>query len=490
MRFFITELATQLNGRVMGATAPQVAPHKADEKESADAQSRFVTDGLAIDSRLVIPGQLFAAVRADRDGHDYVDAAFAAGAAAVLVDNADCLAGSGLIEVPERGMAIVVEDVPLALMEIARIARGRLPDRVVGVTGSVGKTTTKDLLAEVLAQQFVTVASEKSFNNELGVPLTLANAPEGTEVAVVEMGARGAGHISLLCELARPTVGIVTTVERVHTEVMGGIEQIAQAKGELIEALPPTGLAVLNAEVPLVAAMAERTDAKVLRFGQGGDVQAIEVQIDEELRPSFVLLSPWGRVAVRLGVRGAHNVSNALAAATAALGLGLSLEQVAVGLESAVTSPLRMDLQQMASGALLLNDSYNAGPASMAAALRALTSLPGVRSRDAAASSGSAGSSGSAASSGSGSGRRIAVLGLMAELGDSAPKEHQAVAELADQLQIQIIAVGTDLYGVPAVEGVPQAVDALTSLSLTAGDAVLVKGSRVAGLERLAQALL
>ena len=463
MRFFIAELAAQLNGRVLGGTARDGAGGQA----SADTDSLAFVDGLAIDSRLVSPRQLFAAVRADRDGHEFVDAAFAAGAAAVLVDNADCLAVSSSGERAERGMAILVEDVPLALMDIARIARSRLPDRVVGVTGSVGKTTTKDLLAEVLAQQFATVASEKSFNNELGVPLTLANAAEGTQAAVVEMGARGAGHISLLCELARPTVGIVTTVERVHTQVMGSIEQIAQAKGELIEALPSTGLAVLNAEVPLVAVMAERTQANVLRFGQGGDVQALEVQLDAELRPSFLLLSPWGNVAVRLGIRGVHNVSNALAAATAALGLGLSLEQVAVGLESAVTSPWRMDLQTMPSGALLLNDSYNAGPASMAAALRALSSLPGA-----------------------GSGRRIAVLGLMAELGDSAPQEHQAVAELADQLQIQIIAVGTDLYGVPPLAGISEAEAALDSLSLTTADAVLVKGSRVARLERLAQALL
>ncbi len=463
MRFFIAELAAQLNGRVLGGTARDGAGGQA----SVDADSVSLVDGLAIDSRLVIPGQLFAAVRAERDGHEFVDAAFAAGAGAVLVDNADCLAASGSGELALQGQAIVVQDVPVALMEIARIARSRLPDSVVGVTGSVGKTTTKDLLAEVLAQQFVTVASEKSFNNELGVPLTLANAAEGTQAAVVEMGARGAGHISLLCELARPTVGIVTTVERVHTQVMGSIEQIAQAKGELIEALPSTGLAVLNAEVPLVAAMADRTQANVLRFGQGGEVQALEVQLDGELRPSFLLLSPWGNVAVRLGIRGVHNVSNALAAATAALGLGLSLEQVAVGLESAVTSPWRMDLQTMPSGALLLNDSYNAGPASMAAALRALSSLPGARS-----------------------GRRIAVLGLMAELGDSAPQEHQAVAELADQLQIQIIAVGTDMYGVPPLAGISEAEAALASMSLTAGDAVLVKGSRVAGLERLAQLLL
>jgi len=488
MRFLISELATQLRGRVIGGVDSEIAA-----ATQANESAELAADGLAIDTRLVIPKQLFAAMRAERDGHDYLDAAFTAGAAAVLIDNeasyeALLAAQSGPAEHGGLGPGILVADVSAALMEIAKIARRRIPDRVVGVTGSVGKTTTKDLLAVVLAQKFVTVASEKSFNNELGVPLTLANAAVATEAAVVEMGARGAGHIALLCELARPTVGIVTTVERVHTQVMGSIEQIAQAKGELISALPATGLAVLNADVALVAGMAQRTDARVLCFGQGGDVQAIDVQIDDELRPRFVLVSPWGQVELRLAIRGAHNVSNALAAAAAALGLGLSLEQVAAGLELASSSPWRMDLQPMANGALLLNDSYNAGPASMAAALQALVSLPDV-SPDRGSLADQM-SSGAALPFEAHRGRRIAVLGFMAELGDTATQEHQAVAELAEQLQIQIIAVGTDLYGVPRLEGIGEALRALESLSLTEGDAVLIKASRVVGLERLAQSLL
>lgn len=439
MRFSASELATDLDGRLQG---PDVA-----------------VSGLAIDSRVLQDGQLFAAVRAARDGHDFVVSALGAGAGAVLVERGEV--------VPEGGTGIVVDDVSDALMRLARVARERLPDRVVGVTGSVGKTTTKDLLASVLSRRYVTTASEKSFNNEIGVPLTLANAPEGTEASVVEMGARGAGHIALLCELARPTVGLVTTVEGVHTELMGGLEQIALAKGELIEALPESGLAVLNADVRLVAGMSARTSARVLTFGRSGEVRAREVVVDEELRPSFVLVSPWGEAAVRLGIRGEHNVANALAAAAVGLGLDVPVAEVAAGLQEATSSPWRMDLRRAPGGLMVLNDAYNAGPASMAAALRALAALPLPDG-----------------------GRRVAVLGLMAELGEDAPLEHQDIATLAEDLGIELLAVGTDLYGVGPFADVEAVVGALRVRALGEGDAVLVKGSRVAGLEQVAAALL
>jgi len=441
MRFSAADLARDLSGRLHG---PEVA-----------------VSGLAIDSRLVGDRELFAAVRAERDGHDFVAAALAGGAAAALVERLDT--------VPEGATAIVVEDVPTALMELARVARRRLPDRVVGVTGSVGKTTTKDLLASVLSQRYVTTASEKSFNNEIGVPLTLANAREDTEATVVEMGARGAGHIALLCDLARPTVGVVTTVEGVHTEVMGDLEQIAQAKGELIESLPADGLAVLNADVALVAAMAARSEARVLTFGRSAEVRARDVAIDDELRPSFVLVSPWGEATIRLAIRGVHNVGNALAAAAVGLGLDVPLAAVAAGLAEGGSSPWRMDLRRAPSGAQVLNDAYNAGPASMAAALRALAALPGAED---------------------GTGRRVAVLGLMAELGQDAPVEHRDIATLAADLDVELLAVGTDLYGTEPLAGIDEALAALRALELGAGDAVLVKGSRVAGLERVAAALL
>lgn len=434
MRFSTDRLADHLGGELIG-----------DPVE---------VDGVSIDSRSLRPGQLFAAVTDERDGHEFVAAAREAGAPAALVSR-DVDGGPG----------VCVPAVPRALMVLAGVARRRLPEFVVGVTGSVGKTTTKDMLAGVLAQRFATAASERSFNNELGVPITLANAPEGTEATVVEMGARGHGHISLLCSLALPTVGVVTAVHAVHTEHMGGEDQIAVAKRELVEQLPPSGLAVLNAGDPRVAAMADHTRAEVLTFGDGGSVWASDVTVDDELRPRFTLESPWGSSAVAMQARGAHNVANALAAAAVGLWAGLSPESVAEGLAKPLASPWRMELTHAPDGLVVLNDAYNAGPASMAAALQSLAAVPAKR--------------------------RVAVLGLMAELGDREAEEHRRIAELADALGVEVVAVGTELYGVPdmgseeAVQTVRVLVDGEVRRS-----AVLVKGSRVAGLEVVVDGLL
>ncbi len=463
MELNLAELADRLGGRLLG---------------SDGSVGGLAVDGLAIDSRLVRPGQLFAALVAERDGHDFVAGALGAGATAALVERETGPDG------PWTGPVVVVPSVPEALAELARIARAELerpgePARVVGVTGSVGKTTTKDLMANVLGTTYATVASEKSFNNELGVPLTLLNAPAGTEAAVIEMGARGIGHIRHLCELARPTVGVVTVVRGVHTEVMGTVEQIAVAKRELVEHLGADGVAVLNADDPNVAAMAAHTVAPVLTFGPGGEVHAIDVEVDDELRARFTLRSPWGSSPVRLGVRGEHNVTNALAAAAVGLWLGVPVERVATGLAEAPASPWRMELVRVPDGPTVLNDAYNAGPASMAAALQALAALPVGPT-----------------------GRRFAVLGVMAELGPEGPDEHRRIAELAAELDVTVLAVGCDLYGVPdVVDGaadVVAALDVLADRDASAGrsaggvgadDVVLVKGSRVAGLERAAEAL-
>ena len=230
---------------------------------------------------------------------------------------ADAVVPAG--EVP----AIVVDDTMAALAALGAHARARLgvtvDGRVVGITGSVGKTSVKDLLAGALAARWRTVASEGSFNNELGVPLTLLAAPDGTEAAAVEMGARGPGHIAALCAVARPAVGVVTRVAAVHTETFGSIDAVATAKGELVEALPATGTAVLNAADPRVAAMAARTAASVLTYGEGGASVPRRSALDGELRPAFRLDTPWGVAQVRLAARGRHMVENALAAAAAAL---------------------------------------------------------------------------------------------------------------------------------------------------------------------------
>jgi len=414
----------------------------------------LVIRGVAIDSRLVTGGELFVPVVAERDGHDFVPAALAAGAVAYL--SARPVGDVGL---PEGVAAVEVGDTVAALADLGRLARGRVPDRVVGVTGSVGKTSVKDLLAAALGARWSTVASAGSFNNELGVPLTLLAASGATEALVVEMGARGRGHIAGLCEIARPTVGVVTAVAAAHTAMFGSLDEVAAAKGELVEALDPSGVAVLNADDPRVAAMAGRTRARVIRYGSGAgaDVRAEGTGLDDELRPHFRLASPWGTADVVLAVRGEHMVGNALAAATAALACDVPLEAVAAGLGKAELSHWRMELVRLPSGARVLNDAYNANPASVAAALRALARLDAHR--------------------------RIAVLGLMAELGDTSDAEHRAVADLARDLGIEVIAVDAPAYGGMAVAGLDEAVAALGPLG--EGDAVLLKASRVVGLERL-----
>ncbi len=435
MRFTVNEVAAATGGTVV----------------AGDGET--VVSAASIDSRGVGPGQLFVPIVAARDGHEFIPAALAAGATAYLTDRE-----------PVGGVAVRVADTAVALADLGRAARARVTGAVVGVTGSVGKTSTKDLLAAVLSTTLRTAANERSFNNELGLPLTLFGAPDGTEAVVVEMGARGIGHVAELCVIARPTVGVITRVGGAHLEKFGGIEGVARAKGELVEALPADGIAVLNADDPRVAAMASRTSARVLTYGVGtGDVSATDVRVDGELRASFTLRTPWGTTPVSLAVRGEHQVANALAAAAVAGGLGVGVDAIAAGLAGANISALRMELVRTPSGAAVLNDAYNANPTSMAAALGALAALPARR--------------------------RVAVLGVMAELGDGGDAEHARMTDLARERDIEVIAVDAPAYGSGAVH-VPGVAAAVAALGPVAeGDAVLVKGSRVAALERVADAL-
>ncbi len=418
-------------------------------------------DGATIDSRALTGGELFVPVVAERDGHDFIEDALGAGAGAYLTARA-----------PGAGTSITVGDTQAALAVLGAHARDRLADgladRVIGITGSVGKTSVKDLVVAALGAGRRVAASERSFNNELGVPLTLLNAANDTEALAIELGARGRGQIARLCALCRPTVGVVTVVALVHAETFGTIGEVAAAKGELVESLPRTGTAVLNADDARVAAMAGRTDARVLTYGRGlgADIGADHVVLDAELRPCFGLVTPWGRAEVHLPVHGEHMVTNALAAAAAALACGVAVDAAAHGLGTASLSPWRMDLRRAPSGALVLNDAYNANPTSMAAALRALARL------------------------GAGSGRRVAVLGAMAELGESSAEAHRSVAALAESLGTEVVAVDTAAYGVEPVAGLDGARSVLAALGLGPGDAVLVKASRVVGLERLVESLL
>lgn len=439
MRFTTSEVASATGGEVFGREA--------------------AVDGASIDSRSVRPGQLFVPIVAERDGHGFIAAAVAGGASAYLT--------SGPVE---AGTAILVDDTAAALTALGAHARDQLSPaaNVVGITGSVGKTSLKDLLAAVAATTWTTAASEGSFNNELGVPLTLAGARHDAGCVVVEMGARGRGHIATLCQVARPTVGVVTVVAGAHLERFGSLDAVATAKGELPAALPPTGTAVLNADDEWVSAMASTTDATVVTFGTAGqgDVRATGIELDGELRPSFVLDSPWGQVPVRLAVAGRHHVTNALGAAAAALAMGASPEAVAHGLGGARLSAMRMDLRTTPQGFVVLDDAYNANPTSMIAAIDALAALDARR--------------------------RIAVLGTMHELGPDRDDQHEAVAEHAIAAGIIVVSVDEPAYCVTGPDAVADrsgAVDRLTALRLGPGDAVLVKASRAAGLEAVVAAL-
>jgi len=411
----------------------------------------ITVEGASIDSQTTRTGQLYVPIVAERDGHAFIPAALAAGAPACLT-----------AQKPVSGTAIRVEDTAAALLRLGELARGRVGG-AIGVTGSVGKTTTKDLLAGCLASTFPTAASERSFNNELGLPLTLLNAPDDTRWAVLEMGARHVGDIARLAAVARPDVGVVTSVEMAHVEHFGDLDGVARAKGELVAALPAAGLAVLNADDPRVRAMASRSACPVLGYGVGADaeVRADDVTLDGDLRPRFRLSSPWGQAEVRLALHGAHQVSNALAAAAVALWCGVPIEAVAEALAASHGSPWRMEVHRVPGGPVLVADCFNANPASTAAAMRSLAALPG--------------------------GRKLAVLGVMAELGEETEPAHRRIARLAERLGIELVGYETELYGGAAhVTGVEKAVAVLRTLG--AGDAALVKGSRVARLEAVVRA--
>lgn len=332
--------------------------------------SAEVTGPVVRDSREAGPGSLFVAFVGERaDGHDFAARVVEAGAVAVL--------GSRPVGVP----AIVVDDVQAALGALARHVVRRLGTTLVALTGSAGKTSTKDLIAQVLRRKAPTVFTPGSMNNEVGLPLTALTATDETKFLVLEMGARGIGHIRYLTELTPPKIGAVLNVGSAHIGEFGGREQIAQAKGELVEALPPAeegGAAILNADDPLVRAMASRTKAKVILFGESGeaDVRAENVRLTDTGQPSFSLHTPSGASDVTMRLYGEHHVSNALAAAAVAHELGMSADEIATALsEAGSLSRWRMEVTERPDGVTVVNDAYNANPESTKAALRALVAM-------------------------------------------------------------------------------------------------------------------
>ncbi|WP_410593938.1 UDP-N-acetylmuramoyl-tripeptide--D-alanyl-D-alanine ligase [Amycolatopsis sp. lyj-23] len=458
-----------------------------------------VTGTVEFDTRKLTPGGLFVALPGEKvDGHDFAAQAVEAGAVAVLAArevDAPAIVVPPLPagEAHERsvaltgdkdgsGAAVLAALAKLARYVVQRLAEGELT--VVGVTGSSGKTSTKDVIAQLLEPLGPTIAPPGSFNNELGHPWTALRADAATRHLVLELSARGPGHIAHLAEIAPPKIGVVLNVGSAHVGEFGSREGIAKTKGELVEALPADGVAVLNLDDPLVAAMASRTKARVVFVGESpsAQVRAEHITLDDEARASFRLITPAGEADVKLPLHGEHHVGNALSAAAVALELGVSAADIAArlsGLER--RSARRMEVVTRPDGVTILNDSFNANPESMRAGLKALAAMTRETGR-----------------------RSWAVLGVMGELGADSVNAHDEIGRLVVRLNIaKLVVIGPEAAAmhqgafqegswgeestlVPDVE----AAIALLHDQLRPGDVVLVKASKAAGLWRVAEALL
>lgn len=422
-----------------------------------------VTAPAVLDGRLAEPGGLFVAFDGEHvDGHDYAEQAGQAGAVAVL--------GSRPTKLP----TVVVADAQAALQVLAAnvVSRLRGDLTVAGVTGSQGKTSTKDLVGAVLSSAAPTISTAGSMNNELGVPITMLRVDAETRCLALEMGARRVGDIAALAELVPPDVAIVLNVGQAHLSYFGTREAIAEAKGELVRGLAPGGTAVLNADDSAVAAMRSLTEGPVLTFGVAAkaDVRVSDLTLDRRSRPTFMLRTARASARVTLPFIGAHQALNAAAAAAAGLAAGVSLDAAAEALAGAALSKWRMELQELPSGVVLINDSYNANPDSARAALDALAAVEG--------------------------GRRIAILGDMAELGDASVAEHRAIGRYAAARADVVVAVGKAAR--PIADGAGREAIALADnetaidwlrTRLAPGDVVLVKASREARLDEVADSI-
>ncbi|WP_059018585.1 UDP-N-acetylmuramoyl-tripeptide--D-alanyl-D-alanine ligase [Mycobacterium sp. M26] len=496
---------------IVGGELADISP-----AEAAEVQ---VTGTVEFDSRAVTPGGLFLALPGARsDGHDFAAAAVAAGAVAVLAARpvgvpaivvppataSDANAGVFEHDSDGSGAAVLAALAKLASAVAAELVEGGLT--IIGITGSSGKTSTKDLIAAVLSPLGEVVAPPGSFNNELGHPWTVLRATTDTDFLVLEMSARHRGNIAALAAIARPSIAAVLNVGTAHLGEFGSREIIAETKSELVQALPETGVAVLNADDSYVAAMDAKTVARVVRVGrsEGVDLRAENVELDELARPRFTLRTATGSVDVQLAVHGEHQVSNSLSAAAIALECGASLAQIAQALAGAgPASRHRMEVRTRADGVTVINDAYNANPDSMRAGLQALAVMARATGRSRVDDAAEGRGRGGARQSGR---RSWAVLGEMGELGEDSITEHDRIGRLAVRLDIsRLVVVGTGrpmsaMHHGAVMEGswgsesvmVPDADAALELLraELAPGDVVLVKASNAAGLGALAEALV
>ncbi|SMD05930.1 UDP-N-acetylmuramoyl-tripeptide--D-alanyl-D-alanine ligase [Sporomusa malonica] len=423
--------------------------------------------GISTDTRTVQPGNLFIALVGEHfDGHEFVAQAVSKGAVGVVVSRS--------VHLPEQAQVIEVNNTLVALQDLARFHRKRYYIPVIGVTGSNGKTTTKDMLAAVLSSRFNVLKTEANFNNEIGLPLTLLKLESGHEAAVVEMGMRAQGEIRELAGIALPTVGVVTNVGETHMEILGSIENIAEAKAELVEAIVHDDLVVLNADDPHVRAMKDKSQGRVVLYGlnPGAFVRAENITTGEngEWITTFDCCSPRGTFPVVLHTVGTHNVYNALAAIAVGWELGLKPSEIKMGIGSFVSGAMRLEIKKYGEYTVI-NDVYNASPLSMAAALNTLSDIS--------------------------KGRKIVVLGDMLELGDAAIEAHRRIGRQAAEQGIEVvltvgelskhIAAAAHEYGVTvthAFTGHKEAIEALRGL-MNPGDYILIKGSRGMKMETM-----
>ncbi len=418
-----------------------------------DGDSTMPVHSISTDSRTVEPGSVFVAIRGEHhDGHDFASDAVGAGAVAALVER-----GSHAELVPR----IDVEDTTTALRDLAAHRRSELRMPVISITGSTGKTSTKDLLAAAIPGAW---ASKRSYNNEIGVPLTVLTTPDDATALVIEVGSRGLGHIKWLMPAILPSVAVITNLGVVHFETFGSRDAVADGKWELVEGLAEGATAVLPDDEPKL-----RRDhpGPTVTFGESAKalVRILNITTDDEGRPSFDLRSCGRVLPITLTMAGPHNARNAAAALAAATAIGIDPEMAAAGMSTAVASPWRMDVTT--GRYTVVNDAYNANPTSMEAALRTVAAMPG---------------------------RSYAILGEMAELGSITMEEHKRIGVLAADLGFEsVITVGSD-HGLAIAAGGQNLGDASEAFELVAqqlrdGDVVLVKGSRSVGLEAIAERL-
>nr|WP_237530585.1 UDP-N-acetylmuramoyl-tripeptide--D-alanyl-D-alanine ligase [Streptomyces sp. SID3212] len=428
----------------------------------------LVTGPLSFDSRHIAPGGLFACLTGRTlDGHDFAKQAVRDGGVAVLATR------------PTPAPTLVVADVLDAMGRIARAIATHYTGTVIALTGSAGKTSTKDILESVLTLDGPTIANERSFNNEIGFPVTVSRVMPDSRYLVLEMGARGKGHIEKLCDLVRPSIATVLGVGSAHIGEFGSTQAIADAKAEIVRALPQHGVAVLNGDDPLVAAMAQQTQARVITFGTTADcdVQALDITV-EQGRPAFTLRHGTSEARVTLRVHGRHNTINALAAAATAIAAGVPFPRIVASLQDAgLSSGGRMEILERPDGVTIINDAFNASPESVIAALIALSDIAGTERR------------------------KIAVLGEMAELGPETEAWHEKIAtevlasdialtigiggEHATRLTAAIVEGGGKATKTDRNPALPQHINTL----LKPGDVVLIKGANALGLEQTAREL-